>query len=630
MADLERLIAETAQRTGIDPNLLRTFVRIESGGNPNVRTGSYKGLLQLSDSEFAKYGGQGNIFDPAANLAAGARKLQTETARLKSHLGRDPTPADLYLVHQQGPAGSRAHWSNPEGVAWQNVRPYYTDEAARRKGFADGDAYAKAAIWGNVPTDVRERYGNVDNMTSQQFVDMWTSKVGRFGGQAPTAVASAGAAPSSPPQQSNGIAPTYTAKADLGPVASAAAPAEPPAIKDGGIMGFLKSPGFSAIAKGLMAQPKSPEPDAPRIDIPQPQALRGRKMANVPLPYGVKPFAAGGAVDDTGMNVPEDESSLYAQQEQLLEGRRLAQMFPIGTPELPLPDGFERVETPRGVFHFDPDMITAEDIIEISAQGRENEVLGLGPHSKDDVLDDAMATGEKPFAITERDRDGNEVRASASTSNTLADQADHILRTARPDHTVNLEPMDGVLEKRGLLNPKPKMRRADGGGIAGPLMGDTGGRSDHLETSVPAGSHVIPADVVSHMGEGNTMAGMKILDQMFKSAPKPSAMSGIALGAAPGMPMRAAGGGIGVFADLTPEVPVRLSDGEYVVEPDVVAELGAGDVEAGHDILDAFILAQRDQAIEELQNLPPPATGEEDGMRADGGNMVGAMMGMRS
>src|SRR3954466_4125070 len=48
----------------ITPELMRAIQKIESGGNPNARTGSYKGLYQLSDGEFNRLGGKGSIFDP--------------------------------------------------------------------------------------------------------------------------------------------------------------------------------------------------------------------------------------------------------------------------------------------------------------------------------------------------------------------------------------------------------------------------------------------------------------------------------------------------------------------------------------------------------------------------------------
>ncbi len=42
-----------------------------------------------------------------------------------------------------------------------------------------------------------------------------------------------------------------------------------------------------------------------------------------------------------------------------------------------------------------------------------------------------------------------------------------------------------------------------------------GGRTDHLPMNVYANSYVIPADVVSGLGEGNTLAGGKVMDHMF-------------------------------------------------------------------------------------------------------------------
>ena len=66
------LFGRIGQETGVDPGVLSTFARIESGGNPRNQTGSYLGLFQLSQDEFRKHGGQGNIFDPVANANAAA------------------------------------------------------------------------------------------------------------------------------------------------------------------------------------------------------------------------------------------------------------------------------------------------------------------------------------------------------------------------------------------------------------------------------------------------------------------------------------------------------------------------------------------------------------------------------
>jgi hypothetical protein len=175
---VENAIGGAAQRFGVDPNLLKTFARIESGGRPNARTGSYKGLFQLSDSEFGKYGG-GNIYDPAANASAAAQKLARESAQFRAKYGRDPQPNDLYMIHQQGEGGYAAHTANPNAPAWQNM---YSTAEGRQKG----PGWAKQAIWGNVPSDVRAQYpGGVDSLTSQQFLDLWKAKVERLGGGSP-------------------------------------------------------------------------------------------------------------------------------------------------------------------------------------------------------------------------------------------------------------------------------------------------------------------------------------------------------------------------------------------------------------------------------------------------------------
>lgn len=174
-ANIDALIEDASRRTGVPVETLRAFVSIESSGRPDAVTGSYRGLLQLSDNEFRRYGGQGNIFDPSANLNAGATKLKAESDRFAARYGRQPTADELYMLHQQGEGGAAAHMSNPSAPAWRNM-------ASTAEGRQKGEGWARKAIWGNVPTDVRDRYGSVDNITSQQFMDLWRGKVSRFGG----------------------------------------------------------------------------------------------------------------------------------------------------------------------------------------------------------------------------------------------------------------------------------------------------------------------------------------------------------------------------------------------------------------------------------------------------------------
>jgi hypothetical protein len=123
--------------------------------------------------------------------------------------------------------------------------------------------------------------------------------------------------------------------------------------------------------------------------------------------------------------------------------------------------------------------------------------------------------------------------------------------------------------------------RSKGGGVAGPLMGATGGRADKLPLDVPDHSHVIPADVVSALGQGNSMKGHQILARMFPPGPKIRGHNKIA--------------------------KIMASDGEFIVTPENVLKEGNGNIEHGHAVLDHFILHIRRQNIEHLKNMPGPS-----------------------
>lgn len=119
----------------------------------------------------------------------------------------------------------------------------------------------------------------------------------------------------------------------------------------------------------------------------------------------------------------------------------------------------------------------------------------------------------------------------------------------------------------------------------GPIHSPVAGRTDHLPMHVPSGAYVIPADIVSSLGEGNTMAGFRAVNHMFKGSP---------YGA------YAQGGNVGE------PVPIVAAGGEYVLSPDQVVWAGAGDLDAGHRALDKWITDTRGELIKTLQKLPGP------------------------
>jgi hypothetical protein len=149
----------------LSPEHMRTMMEVESGGREKEVTGSYKGLYQLSDAEFRKYGGQpGMIFDPEENTLAAGRKMIAEGQRAQDILGRELTPVEQYMVHQQGLYGTLAHLANPDQLAWKSWQG----------ASHSGDARAKEAIMGNLTDAQKATFGNdVNQLTSRDFVRLW-------------------------------------------------------------------------------------------------------------------------------------------------------------------------------------------------------------------------------------------------------------------------------------------------------------------------------------------------------------------------------------------------------------------------------------------------------------------------
>ena len=162
---------------------------------------------------------------------------------------------------------------------------------------------------------------------------------------------------------------------------------------------------------------------------------------------------------------------------------------------------------------------------------------------------------------------------------------------------------------------RPKF--ADGGPITGPLLGVGGGRTDTLPIAVPAGSYVIPADVVSGLpgAQGNTLEGHNALAKLFNSLPlvpdsapygasSPKLAKGKTIPKATGL---AGGGHVSHETKHTGEhVDIMAAPGEFVVHPEAVHALGNGDMKLGHEILDELVKEVRKQNIKTLKKLPGP------------------------
>jgi hypothetical protein len=156
--DLNAAIQQAAQARGVDPAYLTRLAQIESGGRTNAANpnSSAKGAFQFINSTAKQYGLQ-NPNDPAQSADAAARFTLDNKAALVKALGREPSPGELYLAHQQGAGGASKLLSNPSASA--------------------------AALVGQ---DAIRLNGGRPDMTAGDFASKWTNK---FGG---TQVAQAG------------------------------------------------------------------------------------------------------------------------------------------------------------------------------------------------------------------------------------------------------------------------------------------------------------------------------------------------------------------------------------------------------------------------------------------------------
>jgi hypothetical protein len=157
---------------GLDFTFMKAVAKIESGFNPKQRTGSYIGLFQLSEREFAMYG-SGDIRAARDNAVAAGLKFMTEGILFETFTHKKPDLSDLYLIHQQGIDGAAEHISHPKRLAWQSM-------CATDEGKEKGEKWCKRAIWGNTLPAIKRVWKKVDKVTSAAFVDMWRQRVAQF------------------------------------------------------------------------------------------------------------------------------------------------------------------------------------------------------------------------------------------------------------------------------------------------------------------------------------------------------------------------------------------------------------------------------------------------------------------
>jgi hypothetical protein len=174
----------------------------------------------------------------------------------------------------------------------------------------------------------------------------------------------------------------------------------------------------------------------------------------------------------------------------------------------------------------------------------------------------------------------------------------HVARKHRAEGGLNLLHVPHIRPKKMRMPRAEKFVRHHNG----PIHSSVAGRTDHLPMTVHSGSYVIPADIVSASGEGNTIAGFKHARRVFGGMPRGQGSAPYGQSGGPyGM---AKGGNTG--NDDHAGVPIVAAGGEYVLHPDQVREVGGGDLDMGHKVLDEFVLRMRKELIHTLKHLAPP------------------------
>lgn len=261
--NIQDIIRRKALQYGVDPTTALAFAQIESGMNPAPKTGNGGGLFQLDSNWWSKYGNGADINDPAANADAFMRYYKGALLPgMTKQLGRQPTPGELYLGHQQGVAGAGALLSNPTGLAVDTISPFY-----------NGLGTAMSAITGN---------GGGKMMLAGDFANMWNRRLDAaakgfdpgWGGSGSAIISTPGQPAmmaAAPPPDAQGVTITKTGAT---PDPTKLAYAQPnDHVKD-----------LMAQGMGLLS---GPQPQAPPLGAPPPQVHGANPMMMMRINAGL-------------------------------------------------------------------------------------------------------------------------------------------------------------------------------------------------------------------------------------------------------------------------------------------------------------------------------------------------------
>jgi hypothetical protein len=131
--ETDQAIRDAAAAHHLDVNTMRGIASIESGMNPSSnanRATQYKGLYQIGSEEWRRFGDGGNVYSARENAMGAARMFDANRNQFREHFGRDPTDAELYMMHQQGLGFyTRGAMTNIGGNPYPGMRGAQTHES---------------------------------------------------------------------------------------------------------------------------------------------------------------------------------------------------------------------------------------------------------------------------------------------------------------------------------------------------------------------------------------------------------------------------------------------------------------------------------------------------------------------
>jgi hypothetical protein len=141
------------------------------------------------------------------------------------------------------------------------------------------------------------------------------------------------------------------------------------------------------------------------------------------------------------------------------------------------------------------------------------------------------------------------------------------------------------------------------------------GRTDRIPMKAAPGSFVLPADVVSGLGQGNTQAGAKMWGQAIAAKIGPMGIENTMRMRAARAPTaslrmgRSSARGFAAGGEIDDElVPIVVAGGEALVDPLIVEAMGGGDPVRGKKELMDSVMTVRNHVIKHLKSLPRPVS----------------------